>query len=83
MTGGVPRREIQERAVVDAAGKPVSGALITTPGFSDDLWRLTTDAAGTLSGFWPTLSKGRHVLTVSASGYVTTKVVVVVVKRRR
>lgn len=73
--------EIKDAAIVDASGLPVPGATITTPGFGDELFRLTADGGGTLSGFWPTLRKGRHTLTVSAPGYTTSKVVVVVKRR--
>jgi Carboxypeptidase regulatory-like domain len=73
--------EIKDAMVVDPSGLPVSGATITTPGFGDELFRLTADGGGTLSGFWPTLRKGKHTLTISAPGYTTTKLVVVVKRR--
>lgn len=74
--------EIVGGAVVDPNGTPLIGASVTVPA-GGELFRLTTDTTGGLSGFWPVLTKGRHVLTVSAPGFATTKVPITVKRARR
>ncbi len=76
-------RPVTANMVVGPSGAPVIGASVTVRAGKGPLYRLSTDATGTLYGFWPALKRGRHTLRISAPGFATTKVRITVKKARR